>query len=106
MNSCITILTEDKIDYLDAPVPFIYGILSNTITTQEIMEEYHGIIIVDCDTNEIFGDNDPFVAPLNNLEDDNISVKKSKKKKAKEQFDNINGGIKQGKNIFFVENIF
>ena len=103
LNSCITILTKDKIDYLDAPVPFIYGILSNTITTKEIMEKYHGIIIVDCDTNEIFEDNDPFVPPHNNLEDDNISVKKSKKKKVKEQFDNINGGIKQGKNIFFVE---
>ena len=103
LNSCITILTKDKIDYLDAPVPYIYGILSNTITIQEIMEKYPGTIIVDCDTNEIFGENDPFVAPTNNLEDDNASLKKNKKKKVKEAFDNINGGIKQGKNIFFVD---
>ena len=105
LSSCITILTKDKIEYLDAPGAYIYGILSNTIEIKEIMENYPGRIIVNCDTNEIFGENstDPFVAPKKNLKDDNESLKKSKKKKDKEQFDNMNGGIRQGKNIFFVD---
>ena len=108
IHSCITILGKENIDFLDTPGSFIFGILSYTIQTQEILDRYPGVIIVDCDTNEIFGENntDPFVAPKDtNNEDSNLKgSKKSKhKSKNKEIYDNISGGIKQGKNIFIVQ---
>ena len=109
LNSCITILTKDKIEYLESPGPFIFGVLSNTIQIQEIMDNYPGKIIVDCDTNEIFGENstDPFVAPKEEINEDNNNKKgKKKKDKEKEIFNNMSGGIKQGKNIFFVDKSF
>ena len=106
IHSCITILGKENIDFLDTPGSFIFGVLSNTIQNQEILDKYPGVIIVDCDTNEIFGENntDPFVAPkdINNI-DNNLKGKKKIKHKNNEIFDNIDGGIKQGKNIFFVQ---
>ena len=103
LNTCINVLSKEDIDLLDAPGSYIIGVLSSTIQVQEIMDNYPGKIIVDCDTNEIFGEYnlDPFIAPKGVIVED---IKKSKKsKKNKEEYSNMNGGITQGKNIFFVD---
>ena len=103
LNTCINVLSKEDIDLLDAPGSYIIGVLSTTIQVQEIMDKYPGKIIVDCDTNEIFGEYnlDPFIAPKGVIVED---IKKSKKsKKNKEEYSNMNGGITQGKNIFFVD---
>ena len=48
----VTLLPNEQVDnLLDIPVPYIFGILSNMLSIQEINEKYPGKIIVDCDTN-------------------------------------------------------
>ena len=69
------------------------------------MEEYPGKIIVDLDTNEIFGEDNlvPFIAPKNSINDENNNNSKRKKKKEKENNIAFNSeGIKQGNNMFIV----
>jgi len=99
----VTILPNDEVDnFLDTPGSFIFGILSNVLNVQQIIEKYPGKIIVDCDTNEIFGDEEtkPFLPEKCNEE------LLAHNKKKKDFFNNIEGGIKQGKNIFFVDGSF
>ena len=105
VQTCITLLPKDSIEYLDTPSSFIIGVLSSYITVQEIMEKYPGKIIVDLDTNEIFGEDNlvPFIAPKNSINDENNNNFKKKKKKEKENNIVFNSeGIKQGNNMFIV----
>ena len=101
-QTLVTILPNNEAEnYLDTPGSFIFGILSNALELNEIIEKYPGKIIVDCDTNEIFGEeaNYPFVPDEEKINTNNTS----KKKKEKFVFNNIDGDIKQGKNIFIVD---
>ena len=104
-QSLVTVLPNNEAEnYLDTPGSFIFGILSNALELNEIIEKYPGKIIVDCDTNEIFGEeeNDPFVPEIS--EEEKVNIHSSlKKKKDKFFFNNSMGGIKQGKNIFIVD---
>ncbi len=59
-KTCITILSKDQLHYLENPLPFIFGVLSSSIQIQEIIKNNSGIIIIDCDTNEIYGENEPY----------------------------------------------
>ena len=105
VQTCITLLPKDSIEYLDTPSSFIIGVLSSYITVQEIMEKYPGKIIVDLDTNEIFEEEnlEPFIAPKNSINDENNNNFKKKKKKEKENNIVFNSeGIKQGNNMFIV----
>ena len=82
IQTCITILPKENIDYLDIPGTYIIGILSDTIQVKEILKEYPGKIIVDCDTNEIIGEeiSEPFYPKeINN----NNNKKKEEKEKNK-----------------------
>ena len=56
------ILSKENVGLLDLPGLSIIGILSSLIKIQEIIDEYPGKLIIDCDTNEIFGENylEPF----------------------------------------------
>ena len=65
MQSFITVLPKEKLNFLEAPGSFIFGVLSEVISLNELMSEYPGKIVVDCDTNEIFGDSyfEPYEPP-------------------------------------------
>ena len=98
----VTILpNEEAENYLDIPGAYILGILSNAMEIQDIIEKYPGKIVVDYDTNEIFGDEEtiPFL-PEKNSE---AFLLNNRKKKEKDFFNNLEGGIKQGKNLIFVD---
>ena len=64
---CITVLPKEKLNFLEAIDSFIFGVLSDTISLNDLMREYPNIIIVDIDTNEIFGDSyyEPYIPPKN-----------------------------------------
>ena len=69
-QSCIIVLPKEKLHFLEAIGPFIFGVLSDTISLNDLMREYPNIIIVDIDTNEIFGDSyyEPYLPPnMNNI---------------------------------------
>ena len=65
LQSFITVLPKEKLNFLEAPGSFIFGVLSDVISLNELMSEYPGKIVVDCDTNEIFGDSylEPYEPP-------------------------------------------
>ena len=65
IQSCITVLPKEKLNFLEAIGSFIFGVLSDTISLNDLMREYPNIIVVDIDTNEIFGDNyyEPYEPP-------------------------------------------
>ena len=88
---------EEAEDYLDMPGSFIFGVLSSAFRIKDIIKKFPGKIIVDCDTNEIFGEEEkaPFVPEKGNEEIIN--------KKKKDWYNNIEGGIKQGKNVIIVD---
>ena len=68
-------------DLLDKPGTYLFGILSDSISFEKMMNEYPGRVVVDCDINEIFGDYNfhPF------------------------DFNKINE-LKYGKNLIFIDN--
>ena len=101
IQTCITILPKDDIDYLDKPGSYIIGILSSTISIKELLKEYPGKIIVDCDTNEIIDEEIyiPFYPSQNN------NNKKEDKNSINEKKDNA-GGISQGKNTFIIDGCY
>ena len=69
-QSCISVLPKEKLHFLEAIGPFIFGVLSDTISLNDLMREYPNIIIIDIDTNEIFGDSyyEPYLPPnMNNI---------------------------------------
>ena len=99
LQPCIIILSKENVGLLDLPGLSIIGILSSLIKIQEIIDEYPGKLIIDCDTNEIFGEktSTPFIAPMNITNEENNGGKK--KNKDKEKYSKI----KQGKNTFFID---
>ena len=96
---------QETDDILETPGSYIFGILSNALSLQELLDKYPGKIIVDCDTNEIFGEeeNNPFIPEKNTEEKEEISLFMSLRKKKDKICNNFDGGIKQGKNIFIVD---
>ena len=69
-QSCIIVLPKEKLHFLEAIGSFIFGVLSDTISLNDLMREYPNIIIIDIDTNEIFGDSyyEPYLPPnMNNI---------------------------------------
>ena len=98
LQTCITLLPKENIEYLDLPGTYIIGILSSTIQVKELLKEYPGKIIVDCDTNEIIGEETfiPFY-PKDNSKDLKNSVNITKKE---------NNGIIQGKNTFIIDGCY
>ena len=74
-QSCIIVLPKEKLHFLEAIGAFIFGVLSDTISLNDLMREYPNIIIVDIDTNEIFGDSyyEPYLPPnINNSDKSGI----------------------------------
>ena len=106
IQTCITILPKENIDYLDIPGTYIIGILSDTIQVKEILKEYPGKIIVDCDTNEIIGEeiSEPFYPK--EINNNNNKKKEEKEKSNSNGTNNDNDGIYQGKNTFIVEGCY
>ena len=100
IQTCITILPKENIEYLDMPGTFIVGILSSTISVNELLKQYPGKIIVDCDTNEIMGEE--FSVPFYPKAINNTN--NSKKKEDKEK--NVNNGMVQGKNTFIIDGCY
>ena len=113
MQSCITVLPKENLDLLDIPGSYIFGILSDMFpSTKDVLKEYPGKIVVDCDTNEIFeeGTFEPYIpAKL----DKNLDSKKKEKSKEKskdkselknENYDNENcDNFCQGNNLIYIK---
>ena len=112
-HSCITVVPKDNLDVLEIPNSYIFGILSSTLSTKDLIEEYPGKIIVDCDTNEIFGYSnlEPFEPPdvKSNVEKNEVDKKKKEKDKKKDKdkdiiFSNLDtDNFAQGKNIIIID---
>ena len=65
LSTCISVLPKKYFNFLDSPSTYIIGVLSSTISTKELNYGFPEKIIVDCDTNEIFGYSnlEPFEPP-------------------------------------------
>jgi hypothetical protein len=105
LHSYITILPKENISLLEAPGSFIFGVLSDVISLQDLLLKYPGKIIVDCDTNEIYGDShlEPFCPPKNEIQ---IQTKNKINKKEKENNGivvNTGNNLLQGNNAFNVD---
>ena len=100
LHRCITVLPSEKINFLEAPGPFIFGVLSSMITLENLINKFPGKIIVDCDTNEIYGDThyEPFSPPKENI--NQIQNKNNKKEKENNEVINIGKVLIQGNNAF------
>ena len=68
----IPILPINLIDYLDSPIPYIIGIIGNTIDINELNEKYPGHVICDLNSSTI---NKNGVSFLSNIEEDIIKKK-------------------------------
>jgi len=109
-SSCITVVPKDNLEILEIPGSYIFGVLSSTLSTKDLTDEYPGKIIVDCDTNEIFGYSnlEPFEPPTinNNSENKDGDKKKKDKDKKKDKELVINNldtdNFAQGKNLIIV----
>ena len=101
LHRCITVLPKEKLNLFEAPGPFIFGVLSTSISLDDLMSKYPGIIIIDCDTNEIYGDShlEPFNPPKNNIL---LNQSKNRNNKKENEGIIINNGnsLTQGKNAF------
>ena len=80
IHSYIPVLPYGNIELLDKPGSYFFGVLSDSIKFEEMMEEYPGRVVIDCDTNEIFNDfnYEPYI------------IKE-------------NSGLEQGKNVLFLD---
>ena len=106
-HSCITVLPKDNLELLEIPGSYIFGVLSSHLSTKDLIDEYSGKIIVDCDTNEIFGYSnlEPFEPPemiVKKTSED--KKKKFLKTKDKElEINNLNSNnFTQGKNLIVI----
>ena len=102
-QSCITVLPKEKLNFLEAIGSFIFGVLSDVISLNDLMNEYPGKIVVDCDTNEIFGDSyfEPYELPRN-TQNDNFGKDDKNKKENENAVINISNKLTQGNNLFYV----
>ena len=108
-HSCITVVPKENLDVLEIPSSYIFGVLSSTFSTKELIDEYPGKIIVDCDTNEIFGYSnlEPYEPPevKIDLEKKNDGDKKKKEKDKKKELviNNLETeNFAQGKNLIII----
>ena len=114
-HSCITVVPKENLDVLEIPSSYIFGVLSSTLSTKDLVEEYPGKIIVDCDTNEIFGYSnlEPYEPPEVYKEKQSDADKKKKDKEKKKdkdkdkdkdiEFSNLDTeNFAQGKNIIII----
>ena len=110
-HSCITVVPKENLDVLEIPSSYIFGVLSSILSTKDIIDEYPGKIIVDCDTNEIFGycNLEPYEPPDTEINKDKINEgdkKRKEKDKKKEKdiiFSNLDtDNFAQGKNIIII----
>ena len=105
---CITVLPKENLEYLEIPGPYIFGVLSSNLSTKDLTDEYSGKIIVDCDTNEIFGYSnlEPFEPPEMPIKKHIEDKKKKDKKRDKEKELEINNlesdNFSQGKNLIII----
>ena len=112
IHSCITCVPKENLDVLEIPGSYIFGILSSTLSTKDLIDEYPGKIIVDCDTNEIFGYSnlEPYEPPevIINKDKKNEGDKKKKDKDKKKEKDIVFSNLDtenfaQGKNIIIID---
>ena len=109
-HSCITVLSKDNLELLEIPLSYIFGVLSSHLSTKDLTDEYDGKIIVDCDTNEIFGYSnlEPFEPPeilsKKIIDDKKKKDKKKEKEKEKEiEFNNLeSNNFTQGNNLIII----
>ena len=105
MHNCITVLPQERLNFLEAIGSFIFGVLSDVISLNDLMTEYPGKIIVDCDTNELFGDSyfEPYEPPKF-VPPENYGKDEKNKNKDNEKEKNINTSNKltQGNNLFTI----
>ena len=108
-HSCITVVPKENLDVLEIPSSYIFGVLSSTLSTKDLADEYPGKIIVDCDTNEIFGYSnlEPYEPPEININNDKKTdgdkKKKEKDKKKDLVFSNLDtDNFAQGKNLIII----
>ena len=102
-QSCITVLPKEQLNnFLEAPSAFIFGILSDVISLNDLMTEYPGKIVVDCDTNEIFGDSyfEAYEPPKNIQINSNAKDEKNKIKENENITINLSDKLLQGNNLF------
>ena len=106
---CITVLTKDNLEFLEIPSPYIFGVLSSHLSTKDLTDEYSRTIIVDCDTNEIFGYNrlEPYEPPLMTIKkhlDDKKKKDKKKENETKLEINNIeSNNFTQGNNLIIIK---
>ena len=106
---CITVLTKDNLEFLEIPSPYIFGVLSSHLSTKDLTDEYSRTIIVDCDTNEIFGYNrlEPYEPPLIQNKkhlDDKKKKDKKKENETKLEINNIeSNNFAQGNNLIIIK---
>ena len=112
-HSCITVVPKENLEVLEIPSSYIFGVLSSTLSTKDLIDEYPGKIIVDCDTNEIFGYSnlEPFEPPMvhqDSVQKGEGDKKKKEKDKKKDKdkdivFSNLDtDNFAQGKNIIII----
>ena len=99
----IIVLPKEQIkDLLDAPCPFIFGVLSELISLQDLLTNYPEKIIIDCDTNEIYGDSrlEPFIPPKKGNVNQNKNRNNKKEKENNGIIINKLNSLTQGNNVF------
>ena len=105
-HSCITVLPKENLELLEIPGPHIFGVLSSHLSTKDLTDEFSGKIIVDCDTNEIFGYSnlEPFEPPEIQVKKDDKKKKDKKKNKEKEiEINNLESdNFTQGQNLIII----
>ena len=103
LQSCITVLPKEKLNFLEAPGAFIFGVLSNVISLSDLMNEYPGKIVIDCDTNEIFGENffEPYIPPQY-IKENNQNINNENSYENKSGNINTTNKFTQGNNLITV----
>mgnify|MGYP006873130183 CR=1 FL=1 len=112
-HSCITVIPKENLEVLEILSSNIYGVLSSTLSTKDLTDEYPGKIIVDCDTYKIFGYSnlEPIESPTisqDQIQNGEADKKKKEKEKKKDKekdiiFSNLESdNFAQGKNIIII----
>ena len=106
-HSCITVLPKENLELLEIPGSYIFGVLSSHLSTKDLTDEFSGKIIVDCDTNEIFGYSnlEPFEPPEMIAQRPSVDKRKKVKKTDNKELEINNlesNNFTQGKNMIII----
>ena len=106
-HSCITVLPKENLELLEIPGSYIFGVLSSHLSTKDLTDEFSGKIIVDCDTNEIFGYSnlEPFEPPEIIAQRPSVDKRKKVKKTDNKELEINNlesNNFTQGKNMIII----